>query len=65
MPQYRVLYNGYGANRAVYREQYLTVHLRPDWSAGTAAAADVLYLVHHELKKHFGRYEILSIEKLT
>jgi predicted ATPase len=64
MPVYRILYNGYGANNALYREQEIELKLRHDWSRNNDEAANVMYLVHEKLKEHFSRYEILQVEKV-
>ncbi|MEN8248259.1 MAG: hypothetical protein ABFS32_04960 [Bacteroidota bacterium] len=61
---YRVLYNGYGANRAFYREQELRLELRHNWSKNDDEAARVFYLVHQKLKEHFAKYDLLLVEKL-
>jgi len=64
MHQYRVLYNGYGANNSVYKEQEVGLELRHDWSRNQDEAAKVMFLVHKKLKEHFSRYDILLVEKL-
>ena len=64
MHKYRVLYNGYGANKAIYREQEIDLELRHDWSRNNDEAANVMFLVHKKLKEHFSRYDILLVEKL-
>ena len=64
MHQYRVLYNGFGANKSVYKEQEIGLDLRHDWSRNQDEAAKVMFLVHKKLKEHFSRYDILLVEKL-
>ena len=64
MHNYRVIYNGYGANKAIYREQEINLELRHDWSRNNDEAANVMYLVHKKLKEHFSRYDILVVELL-
>jgi hypothetical protein len=64
MHKYRVLYNGYGANNVIYREQEASLELRHDWSRSNDEAANVMFLVHKKLKEHFSRYDILLVEKL-
>ena len=61
---YRVLYNGYGANRAFYGEQELRVELRHDWDKNHEEAVNVMFLIHNKLKEHFSKYDILLIEKI-
>jgi hypothetical protein len=61
---YRVLYNGYGANNALYREQEMELELRHDWSRNNDEAAKVMFLIHEKLKGHFSRYDILGVEKI-
>jgi len=64
MHVYRVFYNGYAANNAIYREQELELKLRHDWSRGKDESENVMFLVHKKLKEYFSRYDILTIEKL-
>ena len=64
MHKYRVIYNGYGANKSVYREQEISLELRHDWSRNNDEAAKVMFLVHKKLKEHFSRYDILLVEKV-
>ncbi len=64
MPFYRVIYNGYAVNKALYREQELTLELRHDWGRNEEEAARVMYLVHQKLRGHFSRYDILLVEKI-
>ena len=65
MPTYRILYNGYAANRSVYREQDLQLDTPHDWSRGTQEAENVMLLVHKKLHEHFSRYDILLVEKIS
>jgi len=65
MYTYRILYNGYGANNALYREQEISLTLRHNWSRNSDEAANVLYLVHQKLKEHFSKYDILLVERLS
>jgi len=60
---YRVIYNGYGANKAIYRAQELEVNIRHDWSRNNEEAANVMLLIHKKLKENFSRVEILSVER--
>ena len=64
MFKYRVLYNGYGANKVIYREQEIELELRHDWSRNNDEAANVMFLIHKKLKEHFARFDILLVEKL-
>lgn len=64
LPTYRVIYNGYGANRSVYREQEITIDTPHDWSRNKLESENVMLLVHKKLHEHFGRYEILLVEKI-
>ena len=61
---YNVLFNGYGTNNSLYREQELTLEIRHDWSRNDDEAAKVMYVVHKKLKEHFSRYDILLVEKV-
>jgi hypothetical protein len=61
---YNVLYNGYGANKALYREQELELETRHDWSRNDDEAAKVMFLIHKKLKEHFSRFDILRVEKI-
>ena len=63
MPTYRIIFNGHGSNRTIYREQEVIVKTPHDWSSNTAEAENVLLLVRKKLREHFSRYEILLIEK--
>ena len=63
MFKYRVLYNGHGTNRVIYREQEISLELRHDWSRNDEEAAKVMFLVHKKLKEHFSRYDIILVEK--
>ena len=64
MYKYRVLYNGYAANNAIYREQELGIELRHDWSRNSDEAEKVMYMLHKKLKEHFSKYDILLVEKI-
>ena len=64
MHKYRVLYNGFGANNVVYREQEVNLTLRHDWSRNKEEADKVMFLVHDKVKEHFSRFDILLVEKL-
>jgi hypothetical protein len=61
---YRIVYNAYGANNTIYREQEVELSLRHDWSRNDDEAAKAMYLVHKKLKEHFSRYDILTVEKI-
>ena len=61
---YRVLYNGYGANNTLYREQEIELNLRHDWSRNTDEAANVMFLVHKKLREHYSRFDVLNVEKV-
>lgn len=65
MAVYRILYNGYGANRAVFAEQEIRLDTGHDWSRTKADAENVMFLVHKKLKEHFSRYDILLVEKIS
>lgn len=65
MPTYHILYNGYGANRSVYREQDLQLDTPHNWSRSKQEAENVMLLVHNKLHEHFSRYEILLVEKIA
>ena len=65
MYKYRILYNGYGANNVIYREQEISLELRHDWSRNDDEAAKVMFLVHKKIKEHFSRFEILVVEKIN
>jgi len=62
MYTYTVTFNGYGANRVIYRDQQVTFQCRHNWSLNTDEAANVMYVAHEEVKKHFSRYKIIGIE---
>ena len=64
MPVYRIIYNGYGANRSVYREQEISFETPHDWSRSKDEADNVMLLVHNKLHEHFSRYDILLVEKI-
>lgn len=64
MPTYQILYNGFAANRSVYREQEMSFDSPHDWSRSQSEAENVMLLVHKKLREHFSRYEILLIEKI-
>lgn len=64
MHQYRILYNGYAANNAIYREQELGLELRHDWSRNKDESEKVMFLVHKKLKEYFAKYDILLVEKI-
>jgi len=65
MPDYRIVYNGYGANRAIYREQEIQLHSVHDWSRSKADGENIMLLVHKNLQAHFSRYDILLVEKIN
>ena len=65
MPTYQVIYNGYGANRAIYKEQAIEISTPHDWSRSQDEAENVMLLVHRKLHEHFSRYDILLIEKIS
>ena len=64
MHKYRVLYNGYGANNVIYREQEISLSLRHDWSRNEDEATNVIFLINKKIKEDFSRYDILAIEKI-
>ena len=64
MSVYRILYNGYGANRSLYREQELRLDTPHDWSRKNDSDK-VLFLIHQKLHEHFSKYDILLIEKIS
>ena len=65
MHKYSVIYNGYGANNVIYREQEISLDLRHDWSRNEDEASKVMFLVHKKIKEHFSRYDILQVEKIN
>jgi hypothetical protein len=64
MHKYRILYNGYAPNNAIYREQELGLEIRHDWSRNSEETDKVMFLVHKKLKEHFAKYDILLVEKI-
>ena len=64
MYNYRVFYNGYGANNTIYRAQEIELSIRHDWSRNDEEAAKVMFLVHKKLKENFSRIDILAVEKI-
>lgn len=65
MPTYRILFNGYAANRAVYRNRELILDTPHNWSRNKPEAEDVMFLVHKKIKEHFARFDILLVEKIS
>jgi len=63
MFEYIINFTGFGANNAVYMNQEVSIQLRHDWDTGQKDATEVMYMVHTEIKKHFNKYRIISIEK--
>ena len=59
---YRIVFNGYGANRVTYREQSISMRVRHNWNINAEEAANVMFLVHQNVKEHFTRYKIISVE---
>ena len=62
MYTYTIRFNGYGANRATYRDQSISLKARHNWNINADEAANVMYLVHQKVKEHFTRYKIISVE---
>ena len=60
---YRILFTGFAANRTVYRNQQISIQCGHNWDLNDEEGAHVLLLVHKEIKKHFSRFSIISIEK--
>jgi|GEM_PF-2663744 len=65
MHQYLVVFNGYGERNSVYPQQEIVLQLRHDWSKNVTEASNVLDLVHLEIKKHFQRYKLISVEEIA
>ena len=65
MPTYRVLFNGYAANRAVYRDREIRIDTPLNWSRGERDAQDLIFLIRQNIKEHFSRFEILMIERIS
>jgi hypothetical protein len=65
MAAYSIIFNGYAANRSVYRRQEIRIDTPYNWSRNKIEAENVMFLVHKKLHEHFGRYEILLIEKIN
>lgn len=62
---YRITFTGYGANRTVYRDQQVSIRVAHNWDLNEEEGANVLFLARKEIKKHFSRFSITSIEKLV
>ncbi len=60
---YRITFTGFGANRTVYRNQEISVRCGHNWDISDEEGANVLFLVRKEIKKHFSRFSIVSVEK--
>lgn len=63
MFSYKVSFTGFGANRTVYRNQQIGIRCAHNWDLNEAEAASVFFLARKEIKKHFSRFSIVSIEK--
>ena len=63
MFNYRITFTGFGANRIVYRNQKITFKCGHNWDLNEEEGGNVLFLVRKEIKKHFSRFSIISIEK--
>ena len=63
MFNYRITFTGFGANRTVYRNQKITLRCGHNWDLNEEEGGNVLFLVRKEIKKHFSRFSIMSIEK--
>ncbi len=64
MFNYRIIFTGFGANRTVYRGQQITIQCGHNWDTSEQEAANVFFVVRKEIKKHFSRFSIISVEKL-
>jgi len=62
--RYRITFTGFGANRTVYRSQQITLNCGHNWDKNEQEGANMLFLARKEIKKHFSRFSIVSIEKL-
>lgn len=60
---YRASFTGFGANRTVYRNQQITIQCGHNWDLVGDEGANVMFLIRKEIKKHFSRFSIISIEK--
>ncbi len=65
MYNYVVYFNGYGANRVIYRQQKITLNVRHNWNQSPEEAANVMFLAQQKIKEHFTRFKITSIEQLS
>lgn len=63
MPEYKVTFTGYGANRSMYRGRQVYIQTTHNWDTNDNEAANVLFIARKEVKKHFSRFAITSIEK--
>ncbi len=64
MFRYRIIFTGFGANRTVYRSQQIILNCGHNWDTSEQEGANMLFLARKEIKKHFSRFSIVSIEKL-
>lgn len=64
MYQYVVYFNGYGANRVIYRQQKIDLKIRHNWNLGPEEAGNVMFLAQQKIKEHFTRFKIISIEQV-
>ncbi len=60
---YRITFTGFGANRTVYRGQQITIQCGYNWDLNEEEGANILFLARKEIKKHFSRFSIVSVEK--
>lgn len=63
MITYQISFTGFGANRTVYHNQQISIQCGHDWDLNDGEGANVLFLARKEIKKHFSRFSIVSIEK--
>ncbi|MTI29794.1 hypothetical protein [Xanthovirga aplysinae] len=59
---YKVEFTGYGSLNSRYR-QSLNLEIRHDWSNSEDDAISVLIIIREEIRKHFQKFEIHSIDK--
>ena len=63
MFSYRIIFTGFGANRTVYRNQQISIRCGHNWDLSDQEGANMLFLARKEIKNHFSRFSIVSIEK--
>jgi hypothetical protein len=61
---YQITFTGFATHQSIYRNQQITLQCTHNWDYSEKEGMHVLFLARKEIKKHFLKFSIISVEKL-